>query len=307
MARIIIFTAFVACSLCGFSQQDPNYNLYQFNQMAINPAYAGARDVLAIVAMRRQQWIGVKGSPETTCLSIHSPVMKRNLGIGLTLLNDKTGPRNVLAIYGNVAYILKLNERVKLSFGLNAGYNRFQLEYNNIDLKTGQLPAELFGTPSTNLLDINSGIYLRSKTFFMGISATHINNPGVYAYQDTLTESRYAYKLTPHLFLTAGKSFEIGKNLVVAPTVIARYINGGVGMDVNLNFLLHRRLWLGTFYRSAYGAGGLIQFYINNKIRAGLSYDTGLGEASRLGPSFEVMVGFDMPGARAKTVDVRFL
>jgi hypothetical protein len=40
------------------AQQDPQYSLYQFNQLIINPAYAGSRDNLSVVAANRQQWVG---------------------------------------------------------------------------------------------------------------------------------------------------------------------------------------------------------------------------------------------------------
>jgi type IX secretion system PorP/SprF family membrane protein len=291
----------------AFGQQDPQYNMYQFNQLVINPAYAGSRDVLAVVALRRQQWAGISGAPETNCLSIHSPVLKKNLGVGLTLVNDKIGPRNVIAAYGNVAYLLRLNERLKLSFGLGGGYNRYQFDYSSVELKTGQLPAALAGTQNKGVLDVNSGIYLRSKTFFMGISATHINSPAAYSYEESATTAKYVYALKSHLFFTVGKSFVINENLVMSPTALVRYIQGSTGFDLNLNFLLHRRLWLGGFYRSNYGVGGLVQFYFNNHIRAGISYDAGLGSARRLGPSFEAMVGFDLPAQKARTVDMRFL
>jgi type IX secretion system PorP/SprF family membrane protein len=307
MKRSFGVFAIVLSALAGLSQQDPQFSMYQFNQMVINPAYAGARDVLAVVALRRQQWVGINGTPETSCLSLHAPVLNKKLGLGLTLLNDKIGPRNVIAVYGNVAYLLKLNHRLKLSFGVNAGYNRYQFNYTDVELKTGQLPAALFGVQNNNALDINSGLYLKSKTFFVGLSATHLNSPTGYFYQETGGQTRYTYQLKSHLFLTMGKSFTINDNLVLAPTVLVRHINGATGFDVNVNFLLHSRLWLGAFYRHGYGAGGLLQFYFNNRIRAGVSYDAGMGNTKRLGPSFEAMLGFDLPGSKSRTVDVRFL
>jgi hypothetical protein len=36
------------CVLFGKAQQDAQYNLYQFNPLIINPAFAGARDVLSV-------------------------------------------------------------------------------------------------------------------------------------------------------------------------------------------------------------------------------------------------------------------
>lgn len=301
-------TAF--CLLAGLgltAQQDPQYNMYQFNQMIINPGYAGARDMLAVVALHRQQWAGFDGAPVTTCLSVHGPVLKKNLGLGLTVLSDQMGPRNMVSAYGNVAYILKITNRLKLHMGLNGGYNRYQFEFNSIDFKSVEVPTELTRLQNLGAIDLNAGTYLRSNTFFLGISATHLNNPKVYSYENAVAGNKFSYKLKPHIFVTAGNSFIIGENTVFAPTFMVKLVNGEVGADLNLNFFLYKKLWLGAFYRNQFGPGALMQFYFNNRLRAGLSYDTGLQDARRLGPSFEAMLGFDFEGAKPRMVNPRFL
>ena len=66
--QILLLFSFVF-ALAAKAQQDPQYNLYQFNQMVINPAYAGARDGLSVVASVRNQWAGFKGAPTTSNLT----------------------------------------------------------------------------------------------------------------------------------------------------------------------------------------------------------------------------------------------
>ena len=290
------------------AQQDPQYSLYQFNQMIINPAYAGARDALAVVALRRDQWISFPGAPKTTVLSIHGPILNKNIGLGLTIVRDEIGPRSTTGFYGNFAYILKLNEKFKLSFGLNGGYNRYQFNFNEIDFKKEEAPSELYQNLTKGTLDINSGLFLRSKSFFVGLSATHINNPKVYTYEASVANSgTYTYKVRTHLFFTIGNSFIVNENVVFAPTLMVKNITNTLGLDINCNFFLYKRLWLGAFYRNGYGPGALMQFYATDKLRFGLSYDTGLKDARKLGSSFEVMVGFDFTGAKAKMINPRFL
>lgn len=89
------------------AQQDPQYNLYQFNPLVINPAYAGARDGLSGAANVRNQWVGFDGAPKTSVLSVHSPILNKNIGVGMTILSDRIGPRNLVGFSGNFAYILK--------------------------------------------------------------------------------------------------------------------------------------------------------------------------------------------------------
>ncbi len=291
------------------AQQDPQYNLYQFNQMVINPAYAGARDVLSVVASVRKQWSGFTGAPQTSCISAHSPILNNKLGVGLTIVNDAMGPRNMLGIYGNVAYILKLSNKFKLSFGLNGGYNRFQFDFNKLTFKTTETSTFINQNQSYNKLDLNAGTYLRSNTFFIGISATHLGASDVYHLSDPSGNGSLSYRLRTHLFFTIGNSFRLNNNLIFAPTIMLRGNSGHGNMDLNLNFFIYKKLWLGVFYRGGYGPGFLMQYYITDKFKVAYSYDTGITDAKALGGSHEVMIGFDFAGNKnkSKVVSPRFL
>jgi len=77
--------------------------------------------------------------------------------------------------------------------------------------------------------------------------------------------------------------------------------------DLNFNFFIYSKLWLGVFFRSAYGSGFLMQYYITNKFRVAYSFDSGARDARRLGASHEVMIGFDFSGTKSKMLNPRFL
>jgi len=305
MKRILVLLILTA-SLKNQAQQDPQYNLYQFNQMIINPAYAGARDGIAVVANVRNQWVGFSGAPKTACLSMHSPIMNKHIGVGLTVINDQMGPRNWMGVYANFSYIAKLSNKFKLSFGLNGGYNRYQFDFSKINLKYNESNNFYTQQQSYNKLDLNAGIFLKSNSFFMGLSATHLDNSPVYTLKDT-SGKEMGYRLRTHLFLTMGKSFKISDNFIFAPTIMLR--NGGEvsNGDLNLNFFIFKKLWLGVFYKGSYGPGFLMQYYVTDKFRVGYSYDTGMNDARILGASHEVMLGFDFSGNKSKVISPRFL
>ncbi|MBI2721532.1 MAG: type IX secretion system membrane protein PorP/SprF [Bacteroidetes bacterium] len=304
----LILFYFVFAIICK-GQQDPQYNLYQFNQMIINPAYAGARDVVAVVASVRNQWTGFEGAPRTSCLSIHGPVLNKHIGLGLTVVSDRMGPRNMQGVYGNFSYIAKLSEKYKLSFGLNAGYNRFQFDFNKVTFKANESSSTYFNQVQTyNKLDMNSGLYLKSNSFFMGFSVTHLSNSNVYSVKDTSGKNILNYRLRTHQFFTLGKSFIINDNFIFAPTILFRQVNGKGNGDLNLNFFLFKKLWLGVIYKGAYGPGFLMQYYITQQFRVAYSYDTGAQDARRLGASHEVMFGFDFGrNNKSKVISPRFL
>jgi len=56
------------------SQQDPLYNLYYYNQVMINPAYAGLYKDVTLNLISRKQWVGIEGSPLTNFFSFTSSV-----------------------------------------------------------------------------------------------------------------------------------------------------------------------------------------------------------------------------------------
>lgn len=311
MKKILTFL-FLFCLLTIFAQQDPQYNLYQFNPLIINPAYAGARDGISVAANVRNQWVGFAGAPKTNVLSVHAPVMNKNIGLGLTIINDKMGPRNMIGAHGNFSYILKLNTKWKLSFGLSAGYNRFQFNYSEITFKTMDNSTAAFNNINTGAMDFGSGLYLKSNSFFFGFSTTHLLGGDLFKIDllDTLNKSNGAlvYRLRRHNFLTAGKSFVINKNFVFAPTLLLRTVSkSGANMDLNLNFFLYNKLWIGAFLRGPFGPGFLFNYYATPKFRVGYSFDMGFREARLLGPSHEISIGFDFLGKKSKIVSPRFL
>jgi type IX secretion system PorP/SprF family membrane protein len=290
----------------AFAQQDPQYSTYQFNPLVINPAYAGARDGLSATASVRNQWVGFDGAPKTIAAGVHSPILNRNIGIGLTLYNDVMGPRNLTGAYGNFAYILKLNNKYKLSFGLSAGLNRYAFNFNKLTYKQNENTIDFSQVQTFNSFDVNSGLYFRSNSFFIGLSNTHLFASDVFKIE-TGNNSFISYRLRTHNFLSIGKSFLINENFIFAPTLMLKTVSGKGMADINLNAFLFKKVWFGLFVRSGYGPGFLFQYYINNNFKVGYSFDVGGGHAKYLGGSHEIVINFEMPSKKSKVISPRFL
>src|SRR5687768_8716359 len=103
-----------------YAQQDPQYSQYMFNPLALNPAYAGSREVIATSLLYRRQWTGIDGAPSTGTLSIQGPLQKNKAGFGAEIISDKLGPKNISAFLFSYAYRIPVF-RGKLSFGLRLG------------------------------------------------------------------------------------------------------------------------------------------------------------------------------------------
>jgi type IX secretion system PorP/SprF family membrane protein len=315
MRKFIIIIS-CALNLTLLAQQDPQYSQYQFNQMVINPAYAGTKDALSAVIDVRKQWGGFEGAPSTQTFSFHGPLRKKRIGLGLSAYNDAIGPKRVTAAYGNVSYILPITNSLKLSFGLRAGVVNYVFDFNKMNYKDpGEVNA--FTNLSFNKIkpDFDAGFYLKSNSFYAGFSATHLNS--AYIYNDKISftnvsgnqiEYDLTYRLNTHLFGIVSKGFSAGENLVINPAVIVKMSRGITNIDGNINFLIKQRVWVGAFVRSSGSVGALVQVIASENIKIGYSYDTSIGKVQRrLGDGHEIMIGFDMNMFKSKMLSPRYL
>lgn len=127
--------------LTSNAQQAPMYTHYMNNTLVVNPAYAGSRDALTFSVLHRSQWVGFKGAPVTQTFTMHTPLKNEHIGVGLTVLNDKIGPTNNTSLFFDYAYIIKLTEKSKLSFGLSAGLNIYHASLTDLQLDQQTDPA----------------------------------------------------------------------------------------------------------------------------------------------------------------------
>lgn len=116
MRTKLFFFVIMSIALTGYAQQDAQYTQYMYNAININPAYAGSRGALSVFGLYRTQWVGLDGAPETSSFSINTPINNSNLGIGLSLVNDKIGPTNENNISADLSYSIQTSPDFKLSF-----------------------------------------------------------------------------------------------------------------------------------------------------------------------------------------------
>ncbi|MBK3519945.1 PorP/SprF family type IX secretion system membrane protein [Carboxylicivirga marina] len=261
------------------AQQDPMYTQYMFNTLAYNPGYAGTREVLSLMALSRHQWVGFEGAPSTQTLTAHTAV-GTNVGLGFTLMHDKLDPTQQTGIYFDYAYRLKITEKSKLSLGIKGGFNFFQ---NNVtSLSTGSVmddPALSGADYSKFLPNFGVGAFYYSDKFYAGFSVpklleNKLDNGDI----EVLGESG---KEVRHYFLTSGYVFDLNQNVKFKPSILARFTQAApMSMDINLNFLLKEKLWLGGFYRIENSFGAIVQYQFSQQFKVGYGYDMTTNELS---------------------------
>ncbi len=120
------------------AQQANNFAFYNNQMNVINPAYAGIDNQTQISGSIRSQWTGVKEAPGTQAVSFGTPLGK-NLGFGISILNNETFIEKQTSVGIDLSYLVKLNETADLYFGVKAGGNSFNvntagLEFYSVDV-----------------------------------------------------------------------------------------------------------------------------------------------------------------------------
>lgn len=282
------------------AQQDPMFTQYMHNPVSINPAYAGSRGTLSAMVINRQQWVGIEGAPNTMTISINSPFIGYNVGIGLSLIYDRIDPTRQVGVYSDYAYHLKVSDKIKFAMGLKAGFNMY-------DVNTMQLRGAIYEDNPTvermYLPNFGIGSYLYSDKFYLGLSVPKMLQNSLSDNENTLLN-----KEERHYFLTGGYVFDISQNVRFKPSFTFRMVSGApLSTEVSTAVILFDKLWLGTMYRYLDALGGMVKFDITPQLGLGYSYDMTL---SRLGNynqgTHEVYVCYDIAYRNKKILSPRY-
>lgn len=328
--RFFIIIASLILCFAAQSQQKPHYTQYVLNQYIINPAITGIENYVDVKMSARDQWVGLSGAPKTGYLTIHAPLGKKDYrtsatsyeipgqnprgkyywenytaaephhGIGLSIINDKTGSYNRFTSTVSYAYHIGLSPTTNLSAGFAAGISKVSIDrtmhdFNGsgdpIDPATGSaISGELFKVRP----DLSAGLYLYSRDFFIGLAAQQIIPQNIQFVNDAAFET--TGKLIPHVFLNAGYRFLLTEDINAVPSIMVKYNNSSQNNfqpEVNLKLQYRDQFWVGGSYRYEDGYAAMLGLNVSNTFNIGYAYDfttTNLNTVSR--GTHELMIGF---------------
>jgi type IX secretion system PorP/SprF family membrane protein len=298
----VLFTC--VCMTLAHAQHTPLTTQYLFNGLTINPAYAGARDALTANLMHRQQWVGFAGAPVTQTMSVHAPLDKSKLGLGLLLYSDGMGVSRETGVFGNVAYRMKLPHG-RLGLGLGVGATMVRGAWNEVALQDQS--DVVFAAPTRSALrpNFSTGAFYYNKRAFIGLSAPFLLTHRVRWTSDGYSMSEVQGDLEP--MLTAGRVFDLNKDLKLKPSFLARYRTAtGAQADLTATAIYKERISLGASYRTNDAVIAMLEVQPTPQWRIGYAYDMGLNSlrAHHLG-SHEIFLQYEL-GFRIRARDPRY-
>ena len=312
--------------LCVFAnaQQLPHYTQYVLNSFIINPAVAGIENYTDVKISHRHQWVGIDGAPVTTYLTIHGPLKKSDYdretatgfhysnenprgsaywqdyqkadphaGIGLTILNDRTGPLNRFSALGTYSYHLGIGPKTSLAMGVSAGIKSITLNASKLNFDVPVDPAVSGGGYLNKFSpDMNIGLWLYSSNYFVGLSFQNVFPSKLKYAEDSVKLD--GGKLVPHTFLTAGYKIFLSDDVTFLPSGLLKYVSGSpVSFDINTKFQYRDLVWLGASFRYQDSWAGMVGINISNSVNISYAHDITVSNLNTVTKgSHEILVGF---------------
>ncbi len=294
------------------AQQDAMYTQYMFNTLAINPAYAGSRNVVSATALFRNQWTGIEGAPKTGTFTIDAPILNNRIGLGFQLISDKLGATQTTSGTQTISGVISAAYRIKmevgtLSFGMQGNVSQYKANLTDIPLGSNAPYDPAFANNiNKTLLNFGTGVYYNSDKLYIGLSAQDLL-PNDLSAENTSGE-KLSGKQSLHLFLAAGYVFPVAEDFKLKPSFLIKGVKGApIQADVNATLWIKDVFGIGAQYRTSADVAALVEIQASPQIRIGYSYDRSTTSLQSFNSgSHEIMLRYEFGFPKGKTLSPRY-
>ena len=269
---IVVIAMMMAYSVTA--QHSTLMSQYMFNGLVVNPAYAGAKNNLAVNISYRNQWTGFEGAPTTQIASIHAPIDRNPISVGGMISREEVGVSTDIALRGLVSYKLKMDDG-RLRFGIGAGFANTNSRWSEFQID--EVNDTLFQSDVAGLVRplFSAGAYFEAKKWYAGYSMPSIMRYE-YVGQDEV-RSIFSMARIEHI-LTAGYAYKYSRSIVIKPSFLVRTNpSSGAQADINCNVIFSNKLWTGASYRHNEAIIAMMEYQVHHQFRIGYAYDYSLG------------------------------
>lgn len=269
------------------------YSQYQFNGLAINPAYSATDEQGRITALTRHQWVGFDGAPQTQTLSAYMTLPNEKTSIGAMFIHDKIGVENEQAFFVSLAQRVQLSDNGYLAAGFTSGIGFYLGDYATLP----DDPDPIFTNQSSWRANVGLGLVYFDERWELGLSVPYLAKFNVGASNSTTSLAA----LRSDYYLTANYRFNANDFIHLKPSAMFKYTKGApLQFDVNMNaYFEEKGLWFGLGYRSLAAVMAMFQVRLNDRMQLGYSHDfmTNIQARHLLG-THEVMLNYRFRGGK---------
>jgi type IX secretion system PorP/SprF family membrane protein len=257
-----------------FAQTEPMYSQYMYNMLGVNPAYAGNREALSLNFFQRNQWVGIKGAPKTTSISMDQSIKDGKLGWGIQVYDDRLGVEAASGLNGMLSTRIQVSEKGILSGGLSFGMMNYRINLNDVNNRNNPNDPSFISidNPSKWNPSLGKGIYYNTDRFYAGLATPSILKARLASYENMITSIQTSNAF--HLFANAGYVFDINEDVKLKPSTMIKMVSGApIETDINLNVWLKDLLGFGASYRTGDAFVGMVELQATSNLRFGYAYD----------------------------------
>lgn len=270
MKRFLLLIYLFFAHFAGFTQQGPVYGQYFHNPFLYNPGFAGADLYPVLTLTHQRQLLGFEDAPVASTITFHTPLLDK-LAIGAKILTESQGLLNSSSGQIALVYVLPINDRANLRFGLGGGLTK-----NQLDLSTAtetQLAYLSDISSSITEVDIRFGLVFSSRNLQAGVSFPNMTKRSLVS-----TTNFQAVEMDPfeHTVFTGSYKAElVPASLMLEPVIIYERFNSTQEQRIEAGALLHmkRLVWIGGTYQYKSGISGLLGIKIKEYLSFGYAYE----------------------------------
>lgn len=192
---IALLMMFASCKI--WAQNEISFSHYWTMEPSFNPATVGKEAKLNVVAAYAIQMAGFEHNPHTMYAAADMPfyALGASHGVGIQFLNDAIGLFTHKRLSLQYAYQRQMSGG-KVCAGIQTGMLSENFDGSKLDVDISGDPA--FATTSVNgtAIDLSAGLYYQTRSWYVGVSALHLNSPKVELGEANELEISSIYYLT---------------------------------------------------------------------------------------------------------------
>jgi len=248
MKKIYLFTIFFGWITYAYGQQYVQYTQFMFNKIALNPAYAGSKEGPTFSTLYRTQWVHLNGAPVSQSFSVHAPILKDRVGIGLSVHHDKIGPSS--SWFYNLQYAYRISlQKGHLSIGLQGLLRSYRVNWEAVNTIHAADPTYGGGSSVKFLPNVGVGVYYYTENLYTGFSMPRLLKGDLSFQEQILISSDYSLEDRKALWMLGG-IIPIRKQLKIKADGLIKYIpNAPLDIDLHAGIVFLDLFNVGLTYR----------------------------------------------------------
>lgn len=302
IALILLFSA-------GYvqGQQDAQFTQYMFNGMFYNPAFAGKEGGYRFSALHRSQWLnyttssGQGGAPITQLIMAEGRLDSKNIGYGLSIVNDQIGASGNLEINLKGSYHKKI-KRATLSLGGYFGVFSSSLDYDQIIVVNPEPGLPQSGKENQIAMDFGAGLLFDRGNYYLGLSTKHLNQPSF-----DFGDGAYANQLKNHSYFLFGYRIRPIGQLRIEPSLLIKTVSfNNFSYDVSVMATHQNKINGGIAYRGEESISLILGYSLlsDNSLKLGYAFDLVVGGLEAKSPtSHELILRYALPASSSREIE----